>query len=190
MRDALADEVKSTIGGRSDHQVAVVEQRESALELVRGQMGAVAVEDHHPIGSVGEEDTERRIEGRGQAVPLLRDDLDGSTEPGSQLVYIPARANERDGCVGKRARELERILDETAKERQERGGGEEGRETLLHVTGPRCLRAHDQTAPRSRPHAHRPRRRRYLTMPEMMHQPAPIVPLTVPVIFDRPMRGW
>src|SRR5262249_6779869 len=83
-------------------------------------------------------------------VPLLRDDLDGSTEPGSQLVYIPARANERDGCVGKRARELERILDETAIERHDRRGGEGRRETRLHVTGPRCLRDHDQNAPGSR----------------------------------------
>ena len=55
---------------------------------------------------------------------------------------------------------------------------------------PRRLRDHDQHPRRTARDAHWPRRRRYLTMPDRMHQPAPIVPRSVPVIFDRPMRGW
>src|SRR5271170_289939 len=71
-----ADEVVATVSGWTHHHVRTVEEMESLVERLRGQLRAVAIDSDHTAVSPADEDAEGRDETRGKTLVLLSDDFD------------------------------------------------------------------------------------------------------------------
>ena len=174
-----ADEVVAAVDGRTDHEIVRVEQLECSLERRARQMRAVAVERDHASAAAAEKGPEGGREPRREAVAVLRDDL--HLEPRREGAHLARRADHGDAGRGQGSHQGDGVLDQAAVERN-------AREACLHVTDSRGLR-HDDEGPGGRRGRHGGRRR-YFRMPEKIPHPAPMLPRSVPLIFDVPMRGW
>ncbi len=191
MRAPRADEVVAAVLGRSHHEVVAGEQREGAGERVGRKMGRVAVEGDHAPAAVADEEPEDRVEPRGEPVALLLDHLD--VQPARDVSSIATRADDRDARHARLARERHRVLDQAAIESDERVWGNGRFETGLHAAGARRLR-HDDERAVVEGIGHQGgtagARKRCFTIPPRIPHAAPSVPRTVPLIFERPSRGW
>jgi len=155
-------------------------------------MGAVAIEGDDTPAPRAEKDVEGGLESGGETIALLRDHLDA--EPPCKLVLVSGGAHDRDSRRTDGPRERERVLDEAAVERDDRLRRQHMREAGLHVARARRLRHDDERAVVERVGSHQGEadggRRPCLRAPPRMPHAAPMLPRTVPLIFDRPRRGW
>src|SRR5438445_793549 len=140
---------------------------------------------------VADEQPEDGAEPRGEPVALLLDHLD--VQPARDVSSIATRADDRDARHARLARERHRVLDQAAIESDERVWGNGRFETGLHAAGARRLR-HDDERAVVEGIGHQGgtsgARKRCFTIPPRIPHAAPSVPRTVPLIFERPSRGW
>ena len=168
------------------------EERKGAGQGLRGEMGAVAIQRDDTPAPRTDEDAEGGLETGRETIALLRDHLDA--EPACQLVLVAGGAHDRDSRRADGTRERERVLDEATVERDDRLRRQHVREAGLHVARARRLRHDDERAIVERVGGHQGvadgGRRPCLRTPPRMPHAAPMLPRTVPLIFERPRRGW
>src|SRR5436309_10374892 len=154
-------------------------------------MGRVPDEGDYAPAAVAEEEGEDGREPRGEPAALLLDHLD--VEPARDVVSVATGTDDRDARYAGLARERHRVLDQAPVQVDERVRGNGRFETGLHAAGARRLR-HDDERAVVEEIGHQGETggapKRCFTMPPRIPHAAPSVPRTVPLIFERPSRGW
>src|SRR5437868_10207218 len=167
-------------------------------------MRTVAV-DRDDAAEVRDEMFEGRSERGGQPVAALPDDVDARWHTGLDVGHVFGGAHHRYMHARERLDERQRIAQHAVRELDDVARRVRAGQSGLHETFPGSLR-HDHdgaTDPfpsaidRAPAQAAGPasaglvaERSPFFTMPATMQQAAPIEPLSVPLIFETPMRGW
>src|SRR4029077_3221830 len=181
-------EVVAAVGRRTDHDVVALEEREGVAHRLRGKMGAVAIHGDHAPAPGPADDLERGFETGREPVTVLRDRLDA--EPARELVLVTGGAHDGDSRHADGTYERERVLDEAAVDRDDVLRRERGCEAGLYLPGTRRLRHDDERARPQRVSGNRCGRRPDRTTPPRRPHAAPMLPRSVPLIFEWPRRGW
>src|SRR5262249_30756190 len=180
------------------------EKLERRLQDSNWQMRTVAV-DRDDATEVRDEIFERRNQRGGEPIAALPDDVYARRQTRRDLVHVFRGAHHRHVNASELLSQLDRIAQHAVGELDDVAFWIRTVQPRLHEAFPGSLRHHHHGAAglfhpingRCPAHVTRPgsgrfaaSRSRCFTMPERMHQAAPIEPLNVPLIFETPMRGW